>query len=37
MGRRLLIATPAAVTIFVAPGPTDDVAIKICLRLMALA
>ena len=29
----LLIATAAAVTIFVAPGPTDDVATKICCLL----
>ena len=36
-GRRLLNATAAAVTIFVAPGPTDEVAIKICLRRIARA
>ena len=36
IGRRLLIATAAAVTIFVAPGPTDEVAIKICFLLIAL-
>ena len=37
IGNLLLIATAAAVTIFVAPGPTDAVAIKICCLLFALA
>ena len=37
IGSLLLIATPAAVTMFVAPGPTDDVATKICCLLFALA
>ena len=36
-GSRLLNATAAAVTILVEPGPTEDVAIKICLRRIALA
>ena len=36
-GSRLLNATAAAVTIFVDPGPTEEVAIKICLRRIALA
>ena len=36
IGTRLLIATAAAVTIFVDPGPTDEVATKICFLLFAL-
>ena len=36
-GSLLLKATAAAVTIFVEPGPTDEVAINICLRRIALA
>ena len=36
IGNLLLIATAAAVTILVAPGPTDDVATKICCLLFAL-
>ena len=36
IGNLLLIATAAAVIIFVDPGPTEDVATKICLRLFAL-
>ena len=35
IGSLLLIATAAAVIIFVEPGPTDEVAMKICLRLFA--
>ena len=35
-GRRLAMAMPAAVTILVAPGPTDDVATMICWRRLAL-
>ncbi len=36
-GRRLAIATPAAVTMLVAPGPTEDVAIMIWRRRVAFA
>ena len=36
-GNLLLKATAAAVTIFVEPGPTEEVAIKICFLLIALA
>ena len=36
-GSRFAIAIPAAVTMLVAPGPTDDVAIMICWRRLALA
>src|SRR6056300_517065 len=37
IGSLLLIATAAAVIIFVEPGPTEEVAIKICFLLFALA
>ncbi len=36
-GRRLACATAAAVTMFIAPGPTDEVAAMNCRRRMALA
>ncbi len=36
-GSRFAIATPAAVTMFSAPGPIDDVATMICRRRIALA
>ena len=36
-GRRLVCATAAAVTILVAPGPTDEVATQIRRRWCALA
>ena len=36
IGIRLLIATAAAVIILVDPGPTDEVAIKICFLRLAL-
>ena len=35
-GRRFVMATPAAVTMLVHPGPMDDVATMICLRRLAL-
>ena len=31
------VAVAAAVTMFAAPGPTDDVTAMICLRFMCLA
>ena len=36
-GRRLACATAAAVTMFMAPGPTDDVAAMNCRRRIAFA
>jgi hypothetical protein len=36
-GNRLACAVPAAVTMFSAPGPIEEVAIMICRRRLALA
>ena len=36
-GSRLACATAAAVTMFIAPGPTEDVAAMNCRRRIALA